>query len=315
MVKRYFRKFFKWYKFLIGKSILHVPQGPGILYSKFQEKGYYNDLRNKVLFQEKIDPNGLPYNILDTGKKIYFPTTIAQYGLGAYDLYLETGNKDYLRKSICCAKWLIDTQDTKGGWEVWNILNIKTLSPYSSMTQGESSSLLFRVGLEIRDDTFLGAAEKALELMLLPINKGGTARFEEGLLYLEEFPKNPPNTILNGWIFSIFGLYDGILVLNKKEFEDAFNLTVESLSLKLSHYDAKFWSYYDLKKNLASPFYHNLHLSLLKVLFDLTYKNIFIDYYKKWKAYKNNIIYRSTALIIKIFQKLKSMQEEVSIIE
>lgn len=314
MVKKYFMKFFKWYKFLTNKSILHVPQGPGTLYSKNQLKGYYNDLRNKVPFQ-KIDSNGLPYNILDTGEKIYFPTTITQYGLGAYDLYLETGNKDYLKKSICCAKWLMNNQDTKGGWKIWNILNIKALSPYSSMTQGEGSSLLFRVGLEIRDYTFLEAAERALELMLLPINEGGTARFEEGLLYLEEFPGNPPNTILNGWIFSIFGLYDGILITNRREFREAFDLTIETLSLKIPYYDAKFWSYYDLKKNLASPFYHDLHLSLLKVLFDLTSRGAFLEYYRKWKKYKDNFIYRNTAFILKALQKLKTLKNEVSIIE
>ncbi|MCS7231818.1 MAG: D-glucuronyl C5-epimerase family protein [Elusimicrobiota bacterium] len=314
-IKSHFRKFIKWYRYLMGKSILHLPQNEGLYYSKEKLRGYYNDLRNKVFFQKNIDMNSLPYNIIDTGNKIYFPTTIIQYGLGAYDLYIETGSKKYLNKAILCGKWLIENQDSRGGWSVWNILKVKVLSLYSSMTQGEGASLLFRLGLELKEDIFLEAAEKALELMLIPIDKGGTLRIERNLFFLEELPEDPPSTILNGWIFSIFGLYDGFLVTNRTDFKEAFLLSIETLVKKIKYYDAGFWSFYDLKRNIASPFYHNLHISLIKVLFELTNKNVFLDYFKKWSSYRENIYYKNIALLIKMFQKLRNINKETSIIE
>ena len=42
-------QWYKWYKMIIGKSIQHVPQGEGKVYSKTYLRGYYNDLTNKFL--------------------------------------------------------------------------------------------------------------------------------------------------------------------------------------------------------------------------------------------------------------------------
>lgn len=83
----------KWTKMLMGKSILHVNQGVGKCYSIEGIQGYYNDLTEKVLRDNKINEIDLPTTKIESREVIYFPIAIFQYGLGAYDLYLLTRDK------------------------------------------------------------------------------------------------------------------------------------------------------------------------------------------------------------------------------
>ncbi|MDQ7861995.1 hypothetical protein RCO48_16545 [Peribacillus frigoritolerans] len=52
-------------------------------------------------------------------KKVYFPTAIVQYGLGAYDLYLLTSDKSYYDKFINITNWLLNDQEKNGGWDAF----------------------------------------------------------------------------------------------------------------------------------------------------------------------------------------------------
>ena len=93
----------KWIKMLKHEDVLHLAQGEGQYYSIDEIKGYYNDLRGKVERTTTLDKSKIPYNIAAYGKKkkkVYFPITIFQYGLGAYDKYLETGDEKYRKIMI-----------------------------------------------------------------------------------------------------------------------------------------------------------------------------------------------------------------------
>mgnify|MGYP001472995727 CR=1 FL=1 len=79
----------KWFLMVRGRSILHVPQGIGRYYSKDDLRGYYNDLTNKYSSKygsQVLDKNGIPVRQLSNVDWVYFPTSIAQYGLSAYDM-------------------------------------------------------------------------------------------------------------------------------------------------------------------------------------------------------------------------------------
>ena len=73
----------KWYKMLTGKSILHVNQGIGQVYSKKEIGGYYNDLTEKVLRGDNFEGVEIPKIKTEMGKEIIFPVAVFQYGLGA----------------------------------------------------------------------------------------------------------------------------------------------------------------------------------------------------------------------------------------
>lgn len=111
----------------------------GTIYSKKEIRGYYNDLTERVSRFGR-DDNRVPATIVDNGEEVYFSIAIFQYGLGAYDLYLKSGDNNMLEKAISCADWAVENQQKDGNWCTFVFENPKY--PYSSMAQGEGISLL-----------------------------------------------------------------------------------------------------------------------------------------------------------------------------
>lgn len=300
---RYIRIFSKYLRALIGRSDLHVNQGIGKIYSKEEIKGYYNDLTSKVNWCGEIDERGLPVNIKDSGEKIYFPTTIIQYGLGNYDLYLLTRKEVYLKQFWKAVEWVVKEQDDMGGWDVFNRLGSKKFYKYSAMTQGEGASLLIRAFKETCDRSFLNSAKKAIDLMLLPVESGGTSRYIGKKIFLEEAIMSEPTLILNGWIFSIFGLYDISKLIS--EYKDKLFQTVNTLREELYKYDCGYWSYYDQRGNISSPFYHKLHIALLEVLYEIFDIEEYKIMKKRWESYLSSKLKKIRVFIVKAYQKIK----------
>lgn len=299
----------KWYRMFRGTSILHKEQGKGKYYSKGLIKGYYSDLRHKV--QGHVDKDGIPYNITNYGEHIYFCITIFQYGLGSYDLYLETHNTMYLEKLKKIAEWAIKNQNPSGGWEAFAFSSEFHL--YSSMAQSEGASLLLRAFQEFESEEYLAAAKKAIDFMLAPVEEGGTAEYKNNALALKEFTDKP--LILNGWIFSIWGLYELTLVVADKYYQIQLLKTLDSLEKLIPSFDNKYWSNYDLGKNITSPFYHNLHIAQLEVMYELFSREIFKIYAEIWRKYYFKKSNRYRAIIKKGFQKLKSLNNSVVLVE
>lgn len=286
---------------LIGKSVYHVNQGPGQVFSKVNIEGYYNDLTEKITRFGKQD-NGIPLTVVDTGEEIEFSIAIFQYGLAAYDLFLlsEKTNRNSLAKLKSCAEWAVKHQQGNGAWVTFEYENPGY--PYSSMAQGEGISLLLRAYIAFKDDRYIDAAKKALVFMLLPIEKGGTTRYEDDKVYFYECPKEP--LILNGWIFSIWGLYDYWKFFGDQHSKVILNKTLVTLENDLPAYDLGYWSKYEDKKRIASPFYHKLHVAQLRVMYELTGKEIYRVYANRWEAFSKNWLFSKMAFVKKAFQKI-----------
>lgn len=288
----------KWYKMLTGQSISHVNQGVGNYYSKTEIAGYYNDLTDKVL---KDDPNILvPKYRVDSGEEIFFSIGIFQYGLAAYDLFLKTQDDIYKKKLIACAQWAVDNQQANGGWITFAYKDSE--NPYSSMAQGEAISMLIRAHIITQDDRYLNAIRKAKLFMLAPISEGGTAEYVNGEVLLYEYTKNP--VILNGWIFSLWGLYDYCKYIEDEDAQGLLDATLESLKRKLPDFDMKYWSKYDDGKRVCSPFYHKLHIAQLETMYDLFGDQVYKEYADKWRAYQNSFWKPKLAFIKKAIQKV-----------
>ena len=288
----------KWYKMMTGKSISHVNQGVGTCYSKTEIAGYYNDLTEKVT---KDDPNILvPKYHVDTGEEIYFSIGIFQYGLAAYDLFLKTHDEIYKNKLIACADWAVANQQADGGWVTFAYN--KPEAPYSSMAQGEGISMLIRAAIVTGDKRFTNAADKARVFMLKPICEGGTTEYDGENVVFYEDTDNP--VILNGWIFSLWGLYDYCKYFRDKESDIILKRTLETLKRKLPDFDTKYWSKYDDGKNICSPFYHKLHIAQLNAMYDLFGDSIYKDVADKWEKYQNSYWKRKRAFCKKVMQKI-----------
>jgi len=288
----------------------HLPQPLGVFIDKEQLHGYYNDLRLKAKWTGERDEQGIPVSKTTLGKRIYFPTTIIQYGLGHYDLWLETHQESHLQEVLKVAEWLLAHQDESGGWDVFGKIQVGALNNYSAITQGEAVSLLLRAYKETHDERYLIASKRAITLMLKPVNQGGTALYKDnGDLFLEEVPLEKQNTILNGWIFAIFGLWDYTLIVRDNSITQALINTLDTLERHINKYDRGWWSNYDWQGSIASPFYHRLHIALLQALYKLTERSAFHDIAIKWQEYDRSSYKKGRAVLVKVWEKLKTSGE------
>jgi len=274
-------------------------------------KGYYNDLRLKARWTGKRDSAGIPISKTSRGKEIYFPTTILQYGLGHHDLWLENQMEEHYKEFVKVAGWLLGQQDELGGWDVFGQLDTEAINKHSAMTQGQASSLLLRAFLRTKDEQYLDGAKKAVSLMLTPILAGGTALCRDEDLFLEEMPSKRQTTVLNGWIFAVFGLWDYALVTSDPNAEASLAATISTLERHLGKYDRGYWSNYDWSGAIASPFYQKLHIALLQALYALTGKDIFCEVAERWTEYDRSLKNKAKAVSRKVWEKLQADREIV----
>lgn len=282
-----------------GKSAYHVNQNEGICYSKTELTGYYNNLTEKIT-RFGMPGEEIPVTADEDGTKRHFSIAIFQYGLAANDLYLTTKDESMLRRMKNCANWAVENQLENGAWKTFEPQNPKY--PFSSMAQGEGISLLTRAYKITGNSNYLNAAYKAFQFMLKSRTDGGVADRSDNDLYLYEFTYMP--LVLNGWIFSAWGLLDFYKATSDEEALKTWETSVASIAKSLPSFDCGYWSKYNSAERLASPFYHRLHIAQLNVMYILTGMAVFSDYAKRWEKQLNNPINKTIAFIVKVYQKI-----------
>lgn len=292
----------RWYLMLAGKSVWQVNQDIGKCFAKDEIRGYYNNMMEKVTkMPELLDNTELPKLNLEKGKFTYFPVAIFQYALGCYDLYLQTKEESYIRKFIQCVEWTLAHQDDGGRWNNFSHYCPKT--PYGAMAQGEGASVLVRAYVYTKEQKYLDAAKKAIDFMLLPLNEGGTTKYEGEDAFLMEYTFK--NVVMNGFIFSWWGLYDYVVATHDEgKYKQALDNTMKSLVKILPKFKCDYWSMYSLDRLIASPFYHNLHIAQMQAMYQLTGEQIFDDYAKRWTRQQKNTFCKGLAFLRKSIQKI-----------
>lgn len=293
----------RWYKMLIGKSVWHVNQDIGKFFSVDSIKGYYNDMTEKVKkVPALLESEALPLLETADGMKVEMPVAIFQYGLGAYDLYLQTSEEVYKKKFLQTVDWTFNHIDDQGRWN--NFFYVYPDHPYGAMAQGEGVSLLIRAYEYTHNYKYIDVAKKAIDYMLLPIDKGGTTIYNKGEVIFAEYTHR--SIVMNGWIFAWWGLYDYVLATKDVgKYKVILDKSCSTLIKFLPMFREKYWSKYDLSGRIASPFYHNLHIAQMEAMYLLTGIEDFKQYANKWACYEKNTIYKSFAFIKKSYQKLK----------
>lgn len=302
----------RWGKMASGKNRVAVKQGCGRCYSKTEIAGYYNDLTGKVNPETLLDENGIPINIIEGNKEVYFPISIFQYALGLWDLYLLEKSEEKKTQFIVICKWITDHQSEDGSWNCFGPIGYKSMT-VSSMGQGEAISVLLRAYLISKDDLWLNAAQSAVEFMITDLNNGGTLRIEDDDIVFEEYAdlEGSKKSVLNGWIFSLFGVYDYLKIKNDNKIRKIYNNSLNTLKRNLSCYDCGYWSLYDRTGRIASPAYHDLHIELLTVLSDISGDDTFMTFAEKWKNYQKKKLKRFHAITKKVFQKFGESTEGI----
>ena len=259
------------------------------------------------------DRNGIVlYKIPYTSNYDYYPVYVAEYALGSLNKYVDTDNEKYKEEFFKHADWLVENITNKGDFGVWEH---RYKLPYydfkipwvHGMAQGLAVSALLRAYQLTSNDTYLETAKKAYGSFEKDIEEGGIRYTDaSGDTWLEEYAVLPPAHILNGFIFVLFGVYDFYNITKDKNALNLWSKEIETLEKNLRKYDNGYWSQYNLiHRHPARKSYHTLHIKQLKVLYNLTKKEIFNEYAKRWEKYLNNPINRMRVIIKRSIVHLK----------
>jgi heparosan-N-sulfate-glucuronate 5-epimerase len=274
-----------------------------------QVRGYYIDFRLKP-----ESPEWPPFWLGPVEGQ--FHVTAAQWGLGAFERYLDGEGEEWLRAARQAAQHLVDIQERggarDGGWihRVPMPHTFRLDPPWlSAMAQGEGASLLTRLHLETGEDRFAEAALRALKTMDLPVAAGGTMAELDGQPFLEEYPTEIPSCVLNGAIFAIWGYYDAGHGLDDADAKASFERTTTALAELISRFDTGYWSRYDLyphpTRNVATPAYHLLHIRQLTALNDLSPRPQLKPAIERFDAYRGRRANRARATAAKVAFRLQ----------
>jgi hypothetical protein len=273
--------------------------------------GYYNDLREKGLAHGGPAEALAAAQLLTSSRRLANAVSVAQLGLGAWQLAPDDAR--WLEVVRYVAGWLSSELDVRGRIAyLFPMPHTYRLEPpwYSGLAQGEAASLLVRAARPLDEPVLLDAAVRAIESLL--DDELGLVRETPAGPILQEYPTSPPSDVLNGWIFALWGLYDVASATGDERAGDAFERGVQTLAHMLPAYDIGFgWSRYDLVPrrvpNIASPFYHRLHIEQLRALARLAPEHaIFGVTADRWLAALDRPHARAHAVLLKsVYRSLR----------
>jgi len=270
------------------------------LYSRItlhEKPGLYWTILDDPSDWETFDEEGIVmhnYKNIPRPGKYYTPVNIARYALANYNHYVKTGKSLYRVEFLKHADWLANNQIiTPKDFGVWdyefNYPAYKCQSPWiSAMAQGQAISVLTRAYQLTGDINYLRTANLAIGSFKYSVDEGGV-RFidtDKNVFYLE-YPcdLDLPPRVLNGFIFSLLGLYDHYQFTGNLESLKLFNEGIRTLKLKAKDYDTDNWTNYDLLGRKASEKYHKLHCRLLFNLYFITGDRDLLSLAEKWYSY------------------------------
>ncbi|XP_034142382.1 D-glucuronyl C5-epimerase B [Drosophila guanche] len=228
--------------------------------------------------------------------------SVAFLGIGFYD-NITLSTSEHMAHFYDAAEWFVHNQDPKsGGWTnpVRRSLNGFTeLRPgwISAMGQGHAISVLARAYWHSGgDERYLKAAAAGLQPYRVFSQDGGVlSQFMDKFYWYEEYPTTPPSFVLNGFIYSLLGLYDLNSTAPAKIAREAGQLFAQgmySLKKMLLLYDTGSGTSYDLRHlslgvapNLARWDYHATHVNQLLLLATIDSDPLIAQTAERWKGY------------------------------
>ena len=258
-------------------------------FGPFDEHGIPMVDYDKWYSENKVSEKSVKYGVH------YTPVTIAHYAFGIFS-NLNSNGADEQNKFVRLASWFVDhIHETKEGFGVWQHhfpMPVYHLQPpwVSAMAQGEGISVLLRAWQLTEDETYLRTAHLAFKSFEYHQRNGGVQNIDEdGNIWFEEYPSNPPGHVLNGFIFALLGLWEYYKVTGNTSAKNLWENGLLTLEKNIQKYDCGYWTIYDqYTKHVVGQKYHDLHVQQMKVLYELSGKGIFLKYYQAWSRYCRN---------------------------
>jgi len=276
---------------------------------KYEPAGDYLNWGSNKKFKEtpthQFDSNGIP--ILKYGNVFYYsPVTVSQFALTLHGRYKR--GEDTVSLFIKTIDLLADLQDSTGALPFPFIFHYyrKVFQPgwVSGVAQGQALSAYARAYEVTKNKKYIKKGNNCLDFLVKPIEKGGTLTSLKGIdesltnyIIFEEYPVEPSSYTLNGFLFTLLGLYDWWKLTkdgNKKYAlvaEKYFSEGIKTLKRILHYYDIGGYTTYDLAHIVykidpkISGNYHAIHIYLLHALYTVTGDKVLRDFANLWASY------------------------------
>jgi hypothetical protein len=237
--------------------------------------------------------------------KQYSPTGIAQAALSYYDRWLV--DKDPKLKAsdkaafLTQINWLLANQTTDGRWLFHFKWGGMPVPWWSAMTEGLSMSALLRAYAMTGDP----ACVKAITLARTTFERDRDTNHGVAMpvvyknktyqVYQEYMRGYGAPNVLNGWIFSMIGLYETWIYLHDKAAQaDIFgpDRGFAALKVMLPYYDTGNWSRYYITSPgslqhgvFETVTYHSLVIGQLRYVAQITGDSFFTKWANKFQKY------------------------------
>jgi heparosan-N-sulfate-glucuronate 5-epimerase len=240
---------------------------------------YY--IYSERLFRDHLgqDEQGVAVHAYRAQGRQYNPVFIACSGLMSLERYSRSSNPDDLKAFHAQVRWLkhnaVSRPDGTTVWPYrfdWQEGRCLLKAPWiSAMSQGLGISALVRAFRLTREEALLSLCERSVRVFERSVEEGGVRTHEGGHALYEEYPGYPLARVLDGFLFSLLGLYDLAQELGSGRVRQLFEAGIEGLKYRLPEWDYRGkWSWYGTHGYLCPPHYHRLNCALVRVLGRLT---------------------------------------------
>ncbi|MCL2803924.1 MAG: D-glucuronyl C5-epimerase family protein [Micrococcales bacterium] len=259
---------------------------------------YFNWLSMTPIAEDKDDDGVFLQYRKELDGFSHHPVAIAQYGLGQFSNYIETGDETFLEEARNQANYYVNNIDRATGMFSYDfdfpVMYHETLeAPWASaMAQGQAISLLSRLYAETGDSKYLETSELAMKPLSVPVSEGGLVVDFFGHPYYEEYPTELPSYTLNGFMYTIIGLYDFWQIADNETAKELYEAGIDTLTFCLPFYDTNGISLYWLSHLNGTGVsvhylerYHIVHLRQLNLFSQIEDNEVVNHYLEKWLSY------------------------------
>ena len=174
----------------------------------------------------------------------------------------------------------------------------------SAMSQGLGMSVLVRAFRVTRDAALLSLCERCARVFERGIEDGGVRTLEGNHVLFEEYPGYPLPRVLDGFLFSLLGLYDLGQELQSSRIRHLFEKGIDGLKFKLKDWDYHGkWSWYGTHGYLCPPHYHYLNSNLIQILGRLTGDKSLMRCGEQWNSRRLSFLDKAEIFLVFAFTK------------
>ena len=216
----------------------------------------------------------------------YHPVQMSNWGLALHDNWKTTGNAGFLQLAIKHADRIIEEAVYIDGvmYLLYNFdFRLHQLSDpidflpapwYSGMAQGRAMALFVRLYKELGDEKYLQACHDMFPsfLRIRGEYEMFTAEVDPANFYwIEEYPRSVPTQVLNGFVYSLYGLYEYYMLTRDETVLRVIQASITTLRQYVHKYRVPGEiSLYCLTHRHQIPVYHWRHVFQIRNLFRMT---------------------------------------------